>query len=189
MAGSSSKDLSDNLILNFNQGERARLSPLFSKRKNMATKVYGISGYTTTVIRIPAGNGKAWIECEFTRGYPNGAYQRPATFVTSDATIQNIIEHSKYFGRLIRIVRSSGNAAATPKPIAKVSKTTAAPEPVEEAPKEEAAIKEMPEVTTYEEAISSLKALGAKATQLKSIASAKKFMEQHNVIFPNYNFE
>lgn len=149
----------------------------------MVTKVYGISGYTTTCLRIPAGDGKAYIECEFTRGCPNsGAYARPAIYVTSDRTVQSIIEHSPYFGRMIRIVRTSSdeNNAAAPE----------AAKPAAAAPAAEKVIapKVYPDVKTYEEAITVLKSLGAKATQLRSIEAAKKYMSQNNVTFPNYNF-
>ena len=157
----------------------------------MVTKVYGISGYTTTCLRIPAGDGKAYIECEFTRGCTNGAYARPATFVTSDKTVQSIIEHSPYFGRMIRLVRvnSDENNAAAP-----VAAKTA---PIVESKSAEPAFKdngketpkEYPDVKTYEEAISVLKSLGAKATQLRTIEAAKKFMSLNNISFPNYNFD
>lgn len=150
----------------------------------MATKVYGISGYTTTCLRIPAGDGKAYLECEFTRGCPNGAYSRPATYVTSDKTVQSIIEHSPYFGRMIRIIRVSSDGQK-PEPVA------AAPAPAAEsaAAQDPEAEKVYPDVKSYEEAISCLKSLGAKATQLRSVEAAKKFMSQKNVTFPNYNFE
>lgn len=160
----------------------------------MATKVYGISGYTTTCLRIPAGDGKAYLECEFTRGCPNGAYSRPATYVTSDKTVQSIIEHSPYFGRMIRIIRVSSDGqkpepvAAAPAPAAAPIKK-AAPAAEGAAAQDPEAEKVYPDVKTYEEAISCLKSLGAKATQLRSVEAAKKFMSQKNVTFPNYNFE
>lgn len=156
----------------------------------MITKVYGISGYTTTCLRIPAGDGKAWIECEFTRGCPNaGAYARPATYVTSDKTVQSIIEHSPYFGRMIRLVRVNNDES---QPVAKAAETVKT-EPVADknthTDSEVKEKKEYPDVKTYEEAISILKGLGAKATQLRSVESVKKFMNQVNVVFPNYNFD
>lgn len=158
----------------------------------MVTKVYGISGYTTTCLRIPAGDGKAYIECEFTRGCPNsGAYARPATYVTSDKTVQNIIEHSPYFGRMIRIVRVNSDENNAPTPV--VAKPTAVVEnkPAEtvETKADKETPKVYPDVKTYEEAISVLKSLGAKATQLRSVDAAKKYMSQNSVTFPNYNFE
>lgn len=157
----------------------------------MVTKVYGISGYTTTCLRIPAGEGKAWLECEFTRGCPNGAYARPATYVTSDKTVQSIIEHSPYFGRMIRLVRVNSDENNAAAPIAAKPAAVAAVKPAEpvETNDDMAAPKEYPDVKTYEEAISILKSLGAKATQLRSIEAAKKYMSQNNVTFPNYNFE
>lgn len=156
----------------------------------MITKVYGISGYTTTCLRIPAGDGKAWLECEFTRGCTNGAYARPATFVTSDKTVQSIIEHSPYFGRMIRLVRVNSDESTSHSPVerrpaaASVKEAASdAADTAKEAPKVYADVK------SYEEAISVLKSLGAKATQLRSVEAAKKYMAQNNVSFPNYNFE
>lgn len=172
----------------------------------MVTKVYGISGYTTTIIRIPAGDGKAWLECEFTRGCPNSAAFRPATYVTSDKTAQSIIEHSPYFGRLIKLIRVSSDEKGDAAP-AKAQATARVQQPAisqekPSQPKDEStdekellpqgdneAPTEYPDVKTYEEAIAVLKSLGAKATQMRTIPMTKKLVEKMNISFPNYNFE
>lgn len=161
----------------------------------MATKVYGISGYTTTIMRIPAGDGRAWIECEFTRGCQMGAYSRPATYVTTDKTVQQIIERSAYFKkRVIKLVKSyEENTPMSEQQAAAVATKVAAEKKadVQEAPV--AASNDEPkvfeDVTSYEQAVITLKGLGAKATQLRSVEAIKKYMSQHNVTFPNYNFD
>lgn len=161
----------------------------------MATKVYGISGYTTTIMRIPAGDGKAWIECEFTRGCQMGAYSRPATFVTTDKTVQQIIEKSAYFKKhLIKLVKAyeddapmnEQQAAAVATRVVAEKKNNTKEAPVATSNEEP---KVFDDVTTYEQAVTILKGLGAKATQLRSVNAIKNYMSQHNVTFPNYNFD
>ena len=160
----------------------------------MATKVYGISGYTTTIMRIPAGDGKAWILCEFTRGCQMGAYSRPATYVTTDKTVQQIIEKSPYFNKRIKLVKSyeddtpmnEQQAAAIATKVAAEKKADVQEAPVAESNDEP---KVFEDVTSYEQAVTILKGLGAKATQLRSVEAIKKYMSQHNVTFPNYNFD
>lgn len=156
-------------------------------------KIYGIDNRSTALIRIPAGDGRAWLQCEFTKGRPaKGPNYKPATYASYDATEQAIIEKSPYFGRLVRLVEIYDNG---PKK-SDVVKTQA--EPVKEAPNEPA--KELakanskepkvyPDVTSYEEAVAVLKSLGAKATQLVSTETIKKCATTKGVTFPNYNFD
>ena len=139
-------------------------------------KVYGIEGRTTAVIRIPAGDGSAWLNCEFRRGrIGTQAYNRPATYSTSDFTEQNIIEDSPYFGRQIKLVRVYDNSGQEAD-INAVSDNSAS-----------GAIN-YPDVQTKEEAIAFLKAHGAKATNLNSDANIKKYMAKIGVAFPNLEF-
>ena len=146
----------------------------------MALKIYGIHGRSTAVIRVPAGDGKAYLEVEFTKGRPTpGGNYKPAVYSTNDKTEQSIIEHSPYFGGTIKLIQVYGNDSDAAAP---------APAPAVEAPKA-AEPKVYPDVETYEQAVVVLKSLGAKATQLRSTDAIRKFMSTMNVSFPNYNFE
>lgn len=143
----------------------------------MALKIYGIHGRSTASIRVPAGDGKAYLICEFTKGRPTpGGNYKPATYATHDKTEQDIIEHSPYFGGIIKLLHVYGSIEE--KAVAKSEAAT---------PKNEPKVYE--DVETYEQAITVLKSLGAKATQLRSVDAIKKLMASMNVSFPNYNFE
>ena len=144
-------------------------------------KVYGISGRTTAIIRIPAGkSGKAFLECEFTRGRMglSALANRPATYVTKDPVKQAIIENSPLFGHTIRLVRSYGIEEEQKEQVSAVSAGISAPEgPME-----------VPGVITLDEAIAYLKAHGAKAVNLASDTAIKKYMAKIGVTFPNATF-
>lgn len=136
----------------------------------MTTKVYGIHGRTTAMLRVPTNGGKAFIEVTFDRGVPNGGPNyRPATFSTSDPVVQSILEKSTFFNtmyKLYRIVRDEPEKAAT-----------AAPKKKDIEPLEG--------IDTKEEAIAYLKSKGAKATNLKDAESILKYAEKIGVSFPN----
>lgn len=157
----------------------------------MQTKIYGIYGYTTTIIRIPAGDGKAYLNCEFTRGCPhNRANYRPATYATADKTEQDIIERSPLFNRQIKLIRAYGEpeAVAVKAIVAPATQKKAVEQKPVETPKEETGATDYPEVTTREEAIATLKKLGAKATSLRDDASIATFMKKNNITFSNFSF-
>lgn len=133
-------------------------------------KVYGIHGRTQAVIKVPVNNNQAWLECEFKHGRIGaGLGNKPATYPTSDATEQNIIENSPLFGPLIFLVRQSAEEP-------KADKAAAA-----------AAVPVTPitSVTSKEEAIAYLKQQGAKATQLKDDEAIAKYAAKIGVSFPN----
>ena len=124
-------------------------------------KQYGIYGQTQAIINFPINEGKAWFTAEFGRGRIGAGLQnRPATYTTANPVIQGIIENSKEFGHLIKIVRVS-----------------------EESEEKKAAAH--PEITSKEDAIMFLKQNGAKATHLKDDDSIKKYAAKIGVSFPN----
>ena len=132
-------------------------------------KVYGIHGQTQAILNFPINDGKAWFTAEFGRGRIGAGMQnRPATFTTGNPVIQGIIENSREFGHLIKIVRVTEDDS---------EKKAAAPE----AP----ALAAHPEITSKEDAIAYLKANGAKATQLRDDESIKKVAAKLGVFFPN----
>ncbi len=143
--------------------------PSFLKSQNiMTTKVYGIYGRTTAVLRIPAG--KAYIEVEFSRGVPNaGPNYRPATFSTSDPVVQSVLEKSQLFGSLYTIYRIVRDEPE--------KKTAAAAKKQDVEPLEG--------IETKEEAVAYLKSRGAKATNLRDAESILKYAEKIGVSFPN----
>lgn len=138
----------------------------------MTTKVYGIHGRASAILRIPTGSGKAEYRAEFENGLPGaGANYRPATFSTADPIVQRILETSPHFGKTYVLWRvwhdEDGNKAA---PAAKSQRMPA--EPLEG-------------ITTKEEAVAYLKSKGAKATNLKDAESILKYAEKIGVSFPN----
>lgn len=141
----------------------------------MITKVYAIFGRTTANILIPAGDGSAFIKCEFTKGCINGGPNyRPAVYATNSATEQDIIENSLLFlNGIIQLYRCYGELQESPQ------KKNVAPE------KKEIAVYE--DVTDKESAVQVLKSLGAKATTLASVEKMREFMTNKGISFPNYN--
>lgn len=139
-------------------------------------KIYGIDNRTAAIITIPINEGKAKFVCEFRHGMiGRGRNNRPATYATVDVTEQNIIERSAYYGRLIRLVRVVGGDTGGIKARTKAKKA-------------ETANEVHPEITSKEEMIAFLKAYGAKATDLASDSSIKKYIEKAGLDFPNYMF-
>ena len=131
-------------------------------------KQYGIHGQTQAVINFPINDGKAWFTAEFGRGRIGAGLQnRPATYTTANPVIQGIIENSKEFGHLIKIVRVSEESE---------EKKAAAMSP---------ALTAHPEITSKEDAMVFLKQNGAKATHLKDDDSIQKFAAKIGVFFPN----
>ena len=132
-------------------------------------KPYGIYGQTPAVITFPLNDGQAWFTAEFGRGRIGAGIQnRPATYTTANPVIQAIIENSKEFGHLIKIVRVTEDSE---------EKKAAAPN----AP----ALAAHPEIASKEDAVAFLKQNGAKATQLKDDESIRKYAEKIGVFFPN----
>lgn len=137
------------------------------------TKIYGISGQTTAIVKIPFNGGLGYVECEFRRGViGRGPNNRPATFATADPSIQSLIEMSNFYGRRIKLIRTIDDGASQAKP----AKETPA----------EPSVKPYPDVLSREEAVAFLKAHGAKATNLKDDESIKKYMAKIGVSFPNF---
>ncbi len=132
-------------------------------------KQYGIYGQTQAIINFPINEGKAWFTAEFGRGRIGAGLQnRPATYTTANPVIQGIIENSKEFGHLIKIVRVSEES-----------------EEKKAAVSETPALTAHPEITSKEDAIMFLKQNGAKATHLKDDDSIKKYAAKIGVSFPN----
>lgn len=131
-------------------------------------KQYGIYGQTQAIINFPINDGKAWFTAEFGRGRIGAGMQnRPATYTTANPVIQGIIENSKEFGHLIKIVR--------------VSEESEEKKAAEMSP----ALTAHPEITSKEDAIVFLKQNGAKATHLKDDDSIQKYAARIGVFFPN----
>lgn len=144
----------------------------------MILKTYAYPGITSGEIQIKVG--RALIRVPFVNGYLDRKMSRPATYSTYDPVMQSIIESSDLFGRRIFLKDITGTPEenkAEQKP-AKVAETPALPEE-----------QSFPDVTTYEEVLAVLKANGAKAVQLRSQVSAKRFAETKNIKFPNFSFE
>ena len=141
-------------------------------------KFYGIYGKTTAMVRIEVNGGKAYLQCEFTRGNPNpGAAYRPAVYVSSSRAEQDIIEGSQYFGRCIKRIRVIVDSVPAAEASAKAK-----------AAEVNGAMKEYPDVTDIDQARAVLKSLGAKATVLASTEAMERFMAAKQFSFPNFQF-
>ena len=135
-------------------------------------KQYGIYGQTQAVLNFPINDGKAWFTAEFGRGRIGAGLQnRPATYTTANPVIQGIIENSKEFGHLIKIVRVSEESEE------KKAAVPATP-----------ALTAHPEIYSKEDAVVYLKSQGAKAVNLKDDESIRKYADKIGVYFPNCDF-
>ena len=159
------------------------------------TKIYGIYGRTTAIVKVPTGSGKAYIEVEFNRGIPNaGPNYRPATYATSDPVEQSILEKSNLFGSLYTIYRVREDPGVAPSSQTSVKKSAQSRTAKQVAPKTTTEEKEaeeprvVEEVKTKVEALEWLKQNGAKAINLKDDDSIKAFMAKIGVSFPNVEF-
>jgi hypothetical protein len=178
-------------------------------------KVYGITGRTVAIVRVPVGDGKAFLQCEFRRGRMSaGIHNRPATYATTNPVEQDIIENCESFKsgsiKLVRSYGESGGAAtsqflkkiqATPVNDVNVSKSrrpkaagapvaTTEPEPQEPAPADPGQeppkeVEVFESVTDKVAAIEILKARGAKATQYATDEGIKKLIKKFGLSFPN----
>lgn len=135
-------------------------------------KQYGIHGQTQAIINFPINDGKAWFTAEFGRGRIGaGPLNRPATYTTANPVIQGIIENSKEYGHLIKLVRVSEDS--------EVKKAA-----VDNTP----ALAAHPEIYSKEDAVVFLKSKGAKAVNLKDDESILKYAAKIGVSFPNCDF-
>ena len=133
-------------------------------------KVYGISGQTTAIVRIPLNEGKAYLECEFRHGHiGSGPNARPATYPTSDPATQAIIESSGFFGKRIKLIRVMNDDQ---------------PKPTFENPAYPSVVAH-PEITCKEEAVAYIKKNGAKAKDFRNDEAIQEFAAKIGVSFPN----
>lgn len=149
----------------------------------MITKVYAIDGKSSVEIELKVG--KARIPLVFAKGCLDRKNYRPATLTVSQKALQNIIEDSPYFGKLISIWKVYGVEDES------VEAKEENPAPASEAPASVAEandITEYPEVTSREAMLVILKSLGAKATTLADDKAIKGFIAKKKISFPNFNF-
>lgn len=176
------------------------------------TKIYGIYGVREANICIPLGNGRNSMQREFTRGNPQqGAYYRPATYMSVTKAEQDMIESSPLFGKKIKLVRTCDDgeqqeeqrAAESPKPT-RTERRASGPvkivQPVETTtpvtqtapvtdpdPQTDGEFEVHEEITTREELVAFLKTRGAKATVLASDEKIAQFIADQGFSFPNLN--
>jgi len=154
------------------------------------TKIYGIYGYVSATLRIPIGDGSAYLIREFTKGNPKGtgAYYKPATFVSCDRTEQEMIENSPLFNNTIQLIRSFEDEGDVQE-AENMEKETVQQKPArKKSPAVAATVTEYPEVTTIAEVRAIAKSLGAKAPVLASEELLKSYVEEKKLVFPNFSF-
>ena len=154
-------------------------------------KVYKINGKTEVHLVIASPSGKTKYKIAFTKGNLDPKMMAPATFSTNDPVIQDVIERSEHFGKVIFIDKVYGEVApaASPAP-------TATPAPAPKKGKGKVAetkgseLKVMEDVKTIADAASVLIAEGASAAEIDgSVAGAFKVAKKYGISFPNLTEE
>lgn len=154
-------------------------------------KVYKINGKTEVHMVIESPSGKTKYKIAFTKGNLDPKMLAPATYSTSDPVIQDVIERSKYFGKVIFIDKVFGTVATTASPAPAVAPTTAPKKGKGKvADPKGSELKVMEEVKTIADAASVLIAEGASAAEIDgSVAGAIKVAKKYGISFPNLKEE
>mgnify|MGYP007037221384 CR=1 FL=1 len=154
-------------------------------------KVYKINGKTEVHLVLESPSGKTKYKIAFTKGNLDPKMLAPATYSTNDPVIQDVIERSNLFGKVIFIEKVYGDATPTPTPVS-APEATSGPKKgkgkaAESKPSE---TKVMEEVKTIADAASVLIAEGASAAEIDgSVAGAIKVAKKYGISFPNLKEE
>lgn len=149
-------------------------------------KVYKINGKTEVHLVLESPSGKTKYKIAFTKGNLDPKMLAPATYSTNNPVIQDVIERSNLFGKVIFVEKVYGDATPTPTPVAappKKGKGKAA----ESKPSE---MKVMEEVKTIADAASVLTAEGVLAAEIDgTVEGAIKVAKKYGISFPNLKGE
>ena len=154
-------------------------------------KVYKINGKTEVHLVLESPSGKTKYKIAFTKGNLDPKMLTPATYSTNNPVIQDVIERSNLFGKVIFVEKVYGDATPTPTPVA-APVATSAPKKgkgkaAESKPSE---MKVMEEVKTIADAVAVLIAEGASASDIDgSVAGAIKLAKSFDISFPNLKGE
>lgn len=154
-------------------------------------KVYKINGKTEVHLVLESPSGKTKYKIAFTKGNLDPKMLAPATYSTNDPVIQDVIERSNLFGKVIFIEKVYGDATPTPTPVSAPVATSAPKKGKDKvADPKGSALKVMEEVKTIADAASVLVAEGASAAEIDgSVAGAIKVAKKYGISFPNLKEE
>ena len=147
-------------------------------------KVYKINGKTEVHLVFESPSGKTKYKIAFTKGNLDPKMLAPATYSTSDTVIQDVIERSNLFGKVIFVDKVYGEV--TPSSSAVATATTSSTK----KGKGKTALKEMLEVTSLADAVTVLTAEGVSAAEFDgTVAGAQKIAKGLGISFPNLKGE
>ena len=153
-------------------------------------KVYKINGKTEVHMVIESPSGKTKYKIAFTKGNLDPKLLAPATYSTSDPVIQDVIERSKFFGKVIFIDKVYGTVAPVSSAPAVAPATAPKKGKGKVAETKGSELKVMEEVKTIADAASVLIAEGASAAEIDgSVAGAIKVAKKYGISFPNLKEE
>lgn len=153
-------------------------------------KVYKINGKTEVHLILESPSGKTKYKIAFTKGNLDPKMLAPATYSTNNPVIQDVIERSNLFGKVIFVEKVYGDAA----PAVPLTPAASAPKKGGKGKTAEAAKaptqKVMEDVRTFAEAAAVLVAEGAPASEIDgTVGGAKKVAKALGISFPNLKGE
>ena len=154
-------------------------------------QVYKINGKTEVHLVLESPSGKTKYKIAFTKGNLDPTMLAPATYSTNNPDIQDVIERSNLFGKVIFIEKVDGDAPPTPTPVSAPAATSASKKgkgkATESKPSE---MKVMEEVKTIADAASVLTAEGVLAAEIDgTVEGAIKVAKKYGISFPNLKEE
>lgn len=154
-------------------------------------KVYKINGKTEVHLVLESPSGKTKYKIAFTKGNLDPKMLAPATYSTNNPVIQDVIERSNLFGKVIFVEKVYGDATPTPTPVSAPAATSAPKKgkgkAAESKPSE---MKVMEEVKTIADAASVLTAEGVLAAEIDgTVEGAIKVAKKYGISFPNLKGE
>lgn len=154
-------------------------------------KVYKINGKTEVHLVLESPSGKTKYKIAFTKGNLDPKMLAPATYSTNNPVIQDVIERSNLFGKVIFIEKVYGDATPTPTPVSAPAATSAPKKGKGKvADPKGSELKVMEEVKTIADAASVLIAEGASAAEIDgSVEGAIKVAKKYGISFPNLKEE
>lgn len=156
-------------------------------------KVYKINGKTEVHLVLESPSGKTKYKIAFTKGNLDPKMLAPATYSTDNPVIQDVIERSNLFGKVIFVEKVYGDATPTPTPVSAPAVTSAlAPKKGKgkAAETKDSELKVMEEVKTIADAASVLTAEGVLAAEIDgTVEGAIKVAKKYGISFPNLKGE
>ena len=154
-------------------------------------KVYKINGKTEVHLVLESPSGKTKYKIAFTKGNLDPKMLAPATYSTNNPVIQDVIERSNLFGKLIFVEKVYGDATPTSTPTSTpVSAPASKKGKGKTAETKGSELKVMEDVKTIADAVAVLIAEGASASDIDgSVAGANKLAKSLGISFPNLKGE